>query len=162
MARKVQVVVIAPIGVTVTVNAACDHSVLVFPSVADFERWRDGASPEKTPSISAAVNRALTLSQVAPDRTRPAMEWLSSRSSVPTVKELAAAWSSRRSFFRIWKTDMPMSPHEFLHLVRCLHAEELLGGAVEEKLAAEQSGFATVGAMRRAIAQRQAKTGSDS
>src|SRR5688500_14021440 len=162
MARKVQVVVIAPVGVTVSVKAACDYSTLVFSSVAEFERWRVDASRSVPSTIAAVVRRALMLSSISTDRTRPAIDWLSSRSSVPTVKQLAAAWSSRRSFFRTWKADMPMSPQEFLRLVRCLHAEELLGRGVDEKEAAEMSGFGTVGVMRRALAHRQGSNGNGS
>jgi AraC-like DNA-binding protein len=152
MTRNVQVVVIAPVEVTVAVNATCRHSTIVFSSIAEFERWRV-AHARLPATIAGFVREALILSAITVDATRPAVEWLCHRHAVPTVKELAATWSSRRSFFRAWKRDAAMSPHEFLLLVRTLHAESLLLHDITEKEAAKKSGFSTAAAMRRALDQ---------
>lgn len=151
MDRSVQVVVIAPVDVTVAVKTECRHSTLVFSSIAEFERWRVG-HPSRGPStIGGFVREALELSGITVDATRPAIDWLSHRHTVPTVKELAGMWSSRRSFFRAWKRDAPVSPHEFLALVRALHAESLLLHGLTEKEAVKKSGFSTPAAMRSAL-----------
>lgn len=145
---------IAPVGVSVDVKASCRHSTVVFSSIAEFERWRAAGEVHRRPTIASYVQEALTLAGIKTDSIRPAIDWLRHRASVPTVKELAAAWSSRRSFFRAWKADAPITPREFLHFVRCLQAEDLLHRGMHEREVVKATGFRNVAEMRTALRRR--------
>jgi AraC-like DNA-binding protein len=153
MARNVEIVVIAPVGVAVDVKTPCRHSTLVFSSIGEFERWHHGENEEddRMSTIAPFVRKAMSLTGMTINATRPAMSWLCRRVTVPTVKELAAIWSSRRSFFRAWKEDAPVSPHEFLQLVRSLQAEELLRKGMQAGEVARKTGFRSAAVMRETM-----------
>lgn len=156
MAHIARVVVIAPVGVTVTVKGSSRRSTLVFSSISEFERWRHGAA-HSSPTIAPYVQKALSLVGGKRAAIEPALDWLSRRHSAPTVKEFCASWSSRRSFFRVWKREMSVSPGEFLQLIRCLHAEALLRRGMGDREVARKIGFRTIAAMQRAIKERKAR-----
>ena len=54
-------------------------------------------------------------------RTQEVIAALSRREKVPSVKEMLADCSSRRSFYRSWSEDIGEAPAEFLDRVRLLH-----------------------------------------
>lgn len=114
------VFVIAATDVSVHVRAAAGP-VLRFATSAEFERW----SHESSARIGAAVNAALDELQIEPSRCSPRTQEvlanLCERESLPSVKELFAACSSRRSFYRSWTDDIGESPAAFLMRVRLLH-----------------------------------------
>jgi methylphosphotriester-DNA--protein-cysteine methyltransferase len=152
MTRTIEVVVIAPAGVSIDVKSPCRHSTLVFSSVDEFERWHRGElRPVET--IERHVAEALERAGARVSRVRPAMDWLSRQQRVPSVKEFSARWSSRRSFFRTWKTELPLSPDAFLRLVRRLHAESLLRRGMHATEVARVTGFRTVRIMRSALCE---------
>jgi len=114
------VFVIAATDVSVHVRAA-GGPVLRFASSAEFERWSRGSSA----LVSAAVNAALAELKIEPSRCSPrtqeVLAHLCKRESVPSVKELLASCSSRRSFYRSWNDDIGETPAAFLMRVRLLH-----------------------------------------
>ena len=114
------VFVIAAPDVPVHVRAA-EGKVLRFATSAEFERWSRGSSA----LIGAAVNAALAELEVersrCSPRTQEVLAHLCERESIPSVKELLAACSSRRSFYRSWTDDIGETPAAFLTRVRLLH-----------------------------------------
>jgi hypothetical protein len=118
--RSQTVFVIAPSHVPVHVRAA-NAPVLRFESSAEFEQWSHGSAAR----VAAAVYVALAewnidLTSRSP-RTQEIIARLCERPTIPSVKELFAACSSRRSCYRSWSEDIPVSPAEFLTRVRLLH-----------------------------------------
>ncbi|HEX8619454.1 MAG TPA: hypothetical protein VF911_17870 [Thermoanaerobaculia bacterium] len=112
--------VIAPTDVAVQVRAA--HApVLRFATSAEFERW----SHESASRVAAAVHAALDELQIdlaaCSPRTQEVIAHLCDRETIPSVKELFAACSSRRSFYRSWNKDIKETPAAFLTRVRLLH-----------------------------------------
>jgi len=93
------VFVIAPTDVTVQVRAT-DAPVLRFSTSAEFQRW----SRESSARVAAAVDAALAELNVEPascsPRTQEVLAGLCAREIIPSVKEMFAACSSRRSFYR--------------------------------------------------------------
>lgn len=114
------VFVIAPTDVSVQIRTT-DASVLRFSTSAEFEQWSHQASAR----ISAAVYAALAELQIDParcsPRTQEVLAHLCERETIPSVKELFAACSSRRSFYRSWTEDVCEAPAAFLTRVRLLH-----------------------------------------
>lgn len=114
------VFVIAAMDVPVHVRAA-DAPVLRFATSAEFERW----SHETSAQVSAAVDAALAELQVEASccspRTQEVLSRLRERETIPSVKELLAVCSSRRSFYRYWTQDIGETPAAFLTRVRLLH-----------------------------------------
>jgi hypothetical protein len=114
------VFVIAPTDVSVQIRAA--HApVLRFATSAEFEQW----SHESSARVAAAVHAALAelnleLAACSP-RTQEVLVRLCERETIPSVKELFAACSSRRSFYRSWNADVNETPAAFLTRVRLLH-----------------------------------------
>jgi hypothetical protein len=129
------VVVIAPSDVPVQVRAS-NAPVLRFESSAEFEQWSHGS----TARVAAAVYGALAELNVDPGscspRTQEVIARLCERETVPSVKEMFAACSSRRSFYRSWNDDIPETPADFLIRVRLLH---LHGGALDHYAVQETS-----------------------
>jgi hypothetical protein len=114
------VFVIAPEDVPVHVRKS-DVPVLRFASSDEFERWRKGSSA----LVEAAVDQALSdlgvdLAACSP-RTQEVMARLRERPSIPSVKEMLASCSSRRSFYRSWTEDIGEAPAAFLDRVRLCH-----------------------------------------
>src|SRR6185503_12321563 len=157
MTRIANVVVIAPVGVTVTVKSPCRHHTLIFSSVQEFERWRHGGGSHAQATIAPYVRKALSMVKGTPNALGPVIDWLSRRHTTPTVKELSAAWSSRRSFFRAWKCEMTVSPRELLHLIRCLHAADLLRRGMAEREVMKKIGFRTVATLHRALLEARVR-----
>jgi hypothetical protein len=114
------VFVIAPTDVSVHVRTT-DAPVLRFSTSAEFEQWSHQASAR----ISAAVYAALAELQIDPaqcsPRTQEVLAHLCDRETIPSVKELFAACSSRRSFYRSWTEDVCEAPAAFLTRVRLRH-----------------------------------------
>jgi hypothetical protein len=114
------VFVIAPDGVTVHVRKA-DIPVLRFASSAEFERWRRGSSARVEAAVDAVLGEmGIDLSSCSA-RTQEIILHLRERESVPSVKELVAGSSSRRSFYRSWSDDIREMPAVFLDRVRLRH-----------------------------------------
>jgi len=114
------VFVIAPTDVAVQVRAT-DCPVLRFSTSAEFEQW----SHQAWSRIAAAVYAALRELQIDPaqcsPRTQEVLAHLCGRERIPSVKEMFAACSSRRSFYRSWTEDVCETPAAFLTRVRLLH-----------------------------------------
>jgi hypothetical protein len=114
------VFVIAAMDVSVHVRAAAG-AVLRFATSAEFERW----SRESSALVSSAVKAALAELQIEASRCSPRTQEvladLCGRESIPSVKELFASCSSRRSFYRSWTDDIGETPAAFLTRVRLLH-----------------------------------------
>ena len=113
------VFVIAPADVAVQVRAA-DAPVLRFSTSAEFQRW----SREASARVAASVHAALAELKIDPSscspRTQEVLAGLCKRETIPSVKEMFAACSSRRSFYRSWNDDVPETPAAFLTRVRLL------------------------------------------
>ncbi len=114
------VFVIAPADVPVQLrnNKA---PVLRFANSHEFEQWRKGSAARVEAAVYAALaDLGIDLSACSP-RTQEVMARLRERESVPSVKELLATCSSRRSFYRSWTRDIGELPAAFLERVRLLH-----------------------------------------
>jgi hypothetical protein len=114
------VVVIAPSDIPVQVRAA-NAPVLRFDSPEEFVQWSHGSAAR----VAAAVHAALAeynvdLARCSP-RTQEIIARLCERPVIPSVKEMFAACSSRRSCYRSWSEDIPVTPADFLTRVRLLH-----------------------------------------
>lgn len=117
---KPTVVVIAPSDIPVHVRAP--HApVLRFETPDEFRQWSHGAAAR----VAAAVDAALAELNIEVDscspRTQEIIARLRERPTVPSVKEMFAACSSRRSCYRSWSDDIPVSPADFLTRVRLQH-----------------------------------------
>jgi hypothetical protein len=114
------VFVIAPTDVSVHVRST-GAPVLRFSTSAEFAQWRHQASTR----ITAAVYAALAELEIDPahcsPRTQEVLAHLCERETIPSVKELFAACSSRRSFYRSWTDDVCETPAAFLIRVRLRH-----------------------------------------
>jgi hypothetical protein len=114
------VVVIAPSDVSVQVRAL-NAPVLRFESSEEFEQWSHGASVRVAAAVYAALAELnVELASCSP-RTQEVITKLCERPTIPSVKELFATVSSRRSCYRSWSEDIPEAPAEFLTRVRLLH-----------------------------------------
>jgi hypothetical protein len=111
------VFVIAPENVPVHVRKT-DVPVMRFATSEEFEKWRKGSAER----VGAAVNAVLAELGIDPatcsPRTREILARLADREAVPSVKELLALCSSRRSFYRWWTRDIGEQPAAFLERVR--------------------------------------------
>ena len=99
-----------------------------FTSTEDFDAWRnghqDGACLERLVDELEARYRAED--RPVPVRLQMTISWLRRQPSVPTLKALATATCSRRSFFRLWSQAMREQPARFLDHLRALRAEQML------------------------------------
>jgi hypothetical protein len=120
------VVVIAPKDVPVQVRAA-NAPVLRFESSEEFEQWSRGASERVEAAVYAALAEGdIELASCSP-RTQEIIARLCERPTIPSVKELFASCSSRRSCYRSWSDDIPVTPAEFLTRVRLRHLRASIG-----------------------------------
>ncbi|HEY6140397.1 MAG TPA: hypothetical protein VI670_21795 [Thermoanaerobaculia bacterium] len=115
-----QVVVIAPEDVPIHIRKI-DVSVLRFASSDEFERWRKGASARVETAVRAALDDLRIDITACSPRTQEVLARLKERENVPSVKELLAICSSRRSFYRSWTDDIGEAPAAFLDRVRLAH-----------------------------------------
>lgn len=114
------VVVIAPENVPIQVRKS-DVPILRFANSDEFERWRKGGSERVAAAVDAALSKlGIDLTACSP-RTQEVMARLKEREAVPSVKEMLASCSSRRSFYRSWTEDIGETPAAFLERVRLLH-----------------------------------------
>ena len=114
------VVVIAPPDVPVQVRAQ-GAPVVRFTTSAEFERWSHESSARVAAAVYAALAQlSIDLSRCSP-RIQEVFTALCERESIPSVKELLASCSSRRSFYRSWNADISEAPAAFLTRVRLLH-----------------------------------------
>lgn len=111
------VVVIAPRDVPVQVRAA-NAPVLRFESSEEFEQWSRGASERVAAAVYAALAEWSIDLESCSQRTQEIIARLCERPTIPSVKELFAPCSSRRSCYRSWSDDIPATPAEFLTRVR--------------------------------------------
>ena len=119
---KPTVVVIAPSDVPVQVRTA-NAPVLRFESSEEFEQWSHGSAARVAAAVYAALAEwNIDLARCSP-RTQEIITRLCDRPTVPSVKELFAACSSRRSCYRSWSDDIPATPAEFLTRVRVLRLQ---------------------------------------
>ncbi|HYK03783.1 MAG TPA: hypothetical protein VE974_18645 [Thermoanaerobaculia bacterium] len=123
---KPTVVVIAPRDIPVQVRAA-NAPVLRFETSEAFEQWSRGSAAR----VAAAVYAALAESKVdlasCSPRTQEIIARLCERAVIPSVKELFAACSSRRSCYRSWSEDITVTPADFLTRVRLLQLPAAAG-----------------------------------
>ncbi len=117
---KSTVVVIAPSDVPVQVRAA-NAPVLRFESSEEFEQWSHGSAARVAAAVYAALAEWDVDLEACSPRTQEIIARLCDRPTVPSVKELFALCSSRRSCYRSWSDDIPATPAEFLTRVRLLH-----------------------------------------
>jgi transcriptional regulator GlxA family with amidase domain len=114
------VFVIAPEDVPVHVRKT-DVPVMRFATSDDFERWRTGSSARVEAAVDATLaDLEINLDTCSP-RTQEVIASLKARPAIPSVKELLAACSSRRSFYRSWTEDIHETPAAFLERVRLQH-----------------------------------------
>ena len=135
------VFVIAPTDVPVQVRAA--HApVMRFSTSAEFERWSHASAARVAAAVYAALAELnVDLTSCTP-RTQEVLMRLCERETIPSVKELFAACSSRRSFYRSWNDDIRETPAAFLRRVHLLH---LRTSAARDDSGAAQSGAAQPG-----------------
>jgi hypothetical protein len=131
------VFVIAPTDVSVHVRAT-DAPVLRFSTSAEFAQWRQQASTRITAAVYAALNELQIDTARCSPRTQEVLAHLCERETIPSVKEMFAACSSRRSFYRSWTEDICETPAAFLTRVRLLHLRS--SAAHEEDSDAAQRG----------------------
>lgn len=132
------VVVIAPSDVPVQVRAP-NAPVLRFESSEEFRQWSRGAAARVAAAVYAALDELhVDLVKCSP-RTQEVIARLCERPVIPSVKELFAYGSSRRSFYRSWSEDIPETPAEFLTRVRLLHVR---AAAAQDASPMPQSGAA--------------------
>jgi hypothetical protein len=114
------VFVIAPTDVSIHVRTG-DAPVLRFSSSAEFAQWSQQSSARITAAVYAALNELqIEIARCSP-RTQEVLAHLCNRETIPSVKELLASCSSRRSFYRSWSDDVRETPAAFLTRVRLLH-----------------------------------------
>jgi transcriptional regulator GlxA family with amidase domain len=114
------VFVIAPEDVPVHVRKT-DVPVMRFATSDDFERWLQGSSARVEEAVEATLaDLEINLDSCSP-RTQEVIASLKARPAIPSVKELLAACSSRRSFYRSWTEDIRETPAAFLERVRLQH-----------------------------------------
>jgi hypothetical protein len=101
----------------VFVIAPDEVSVTVLPSRAH-ETWRTGTSARMTVAVHAALTELHVELSRCSLRTQEVLARLCERESVPSVKDLIAHCSSRRSFYRSWQADIGETPESFLARVR--------------------------------------------
>jgi len=111
------VVVIAPRDLPVQVRAA-NAPVLRFESSEEFEQWSRGASERVAAAVYAALAECNIDVESCSPRTQEIIARLCERPTIPSVKELFAPCSSRRSCYRSWSEDIAVTPAEFLTRVR--------------------------------------------
>lgn len=117
---KLTVVVIAPSDIPVQVRAA-NAPVLRFDSPEEFEQWSHGSAARVAAAVQAALAECnVDIARCSP-RTQEIIARLCERPVIPSVKEMFAACSSRRSCYRSWSEDIPVTPADFLTRVRLLH-----------------------------------------
>ena len=115
-----QVVVIAPEDVPIHIRKP-DVPVLRFASSHEFEKWRKGSCARVEAAVRAALDDlSIDITACSP-RTQEVLARLKERESVPSVKEMLATCSSRRSFYRSWTDDIGEAPAAFLDRVRLAH-----------------------------------------
>lgn len=144
-----EVIVIAPPNAHVNARA----KLRWFTTVEAFEEWRNGSL--KAPPLHAAVLEALHQLGfgMPPAALAGLFAWLGSQQRVPHLKELARQCSSRRTFFRAWRGEMPESPAQFLLRVRRIRATALLSTGHHYRDAAIAAGFSSIEAMRQKLAR---------
>jgi hypothetical protein len=114
------VFVIAPENVPVDVRNT-RAPVLRFATSDEFEKWRKGSSALVEAAVYAALlDLGIDIAACSP-RTQEVIARLKERDTIPSVKELLATCSSRRSFYRSWTHDIGEAPSVFLERVRLLH-----------------------------------------
>ena len=128
--------------------------VRAFTTLEELDRWRR-EPVQRLPSIAEDVDRALAdagcKSLRLPQRLQSLLEAIAATPRVPSLHELEGHWESRRSFYRIWRAEIPFTPSAFLRRVRTLHARRLLATGMTRKQAAMLAGYRSVDAMRRNI-----------
>lgn len=117
---KPTVVVIAPSDIPLQVRAA-NAAVLRFESPEEFEQWSHASAAEVAAAVDAALAEYNIDRSSCSSRTQEILVRLCERPTIPSVKELFAACGSRRSCYRSWSEDLPVTPAEFLTRVRLLH-----------------------------------------
>lgn len=135
-----------------------DSRVRWFTTIEAFDRWRQGGPIERTlqPAIAEALRQIGCLEP--PAALKGVLAWLAERRRVPHLKEIADQCSSRRTFFRAWRT-MPETPARFLQRVRAIHAKSLLSAGYESSDAASLAGYPSVESMRQRITARREAQG---
>ncbi|HEY2830481.1 MAG TPA: hypothetical protein VGJ88_10225 [Thermoanaerobaculia bacterium] len=117
------VFVIAPMDVPVHVRAS-EAQVLRFATSAEFERWSHATSAQVGAALDAALAELRVDASRCSPRTQEVLSRLRERESIPSVKELFAVCSSRRSFYRCWTNDIGEAPAAFLIRVRLLYLRQ--------------------------------------
>ena len=107
--------------------------MLRFASSSEFERWRKGVNARVEAAVDAALSQlGVDIASCSP-RTQEVVARLRERESIPSVKELLASCSSRRSFYRSWTEDIGEAPAAFLDRVRLAHLRTAQHGTPEER-----------------------------
>ena len=126
-----QVVVIAPEDVPFHIRKT-DVPVLRFASSDEFEKWRTGSCARVDAAVRAALDELRIDPTTCSPRTQEVLARLRERESVPSVKELLAMCSSRRSFYRSWTEDIGEAPAAFLDRVRLAHLRAAQHGTSQD------------------------------
>lgn len=114
------VFVIAPTDVSVHVGST-DNLIFRFATSAEFSQWSHQSSARIATAVYAALDELKLDPANCSPRTQEVLAHLCERETIPSVKEMVAACSSRRSFYRSWSDDVRLTPAAFLTRVRLLH-----------------------------------------
>ena len=115
--NQTAVFVIAPADLPVQVRTP-SAAVMRFATSAEFEQWRTGSSAHVAAAVHAALAELKIALNACSPRTQEVIARLCERERVPSVKEMFALCSSRRSFYRSWHSDIGEAPAAFLDRVR--------------------------------------------
>jgi hypothetical protein len=126
--------------------------VVAFASLEELDLWREGRlAGDETfgPDVAAALAEIGCSLTGMPKKLRGQLERMADETTVPPLRALEQQWPSRRSFYRIWREQIPETPSAFLRRLRARHAERLMALGRSKKEAAHLAGFSSVDQMRR-------------
>jgi hypothetical protein len=154
------VILIAPPAVAASLLKRGLFDVQYFISLEAFEAWREGGAGLHDPPTPLGQRVDAALREVGINPTELpvgltlAIEWLRSRETVPHLKSLAVATSSRRSFFRNWAEVTQVRPSDFLEHLRGLYAEDLLREGARLRDVLLRTGCTSPVALQRCLEMR--------
>lgn len=150
------IIIVAPPEAQVRVVRAPNNEIVAFTSSEEFDRWVvDGVARNSIrDDVRIALHEVGCAASGLPRQLRTALDRLGDRDAVPTLTQLEAHWSSRRSFYRTWCARIRETPSAFLRRVRAIHARRLLSTGMTRKEAALTAGFSSVDQMRRYVGRK--------
>jgi transcriptional regulator GlxA family with amidase domain len=89
-----------------------------------------------------------------PPKVRRLVDLIAVSRKAPSLQDLEALATSRRTFYRQWNATIGETPAAFLRRVRLTHAQKLLSEGLSRKEAAARAGFSSADRMRRNLRSR--------